>query len=1859
MSGAVSAYDVRRAAGGEEDAGSVRELAFCFRAATRLGALTALQALTSLSVAFNALESLRGVGALSSLRHLNCSHNRLASLEPVTGLRELTRRAAAALRGRRRPAASPIRRRRARLELTPPRPRRAAPRSLNAGCNLLASTAPLAALTGLRALALHANALPGGAAVLDLSGLTCLRHVALARNPMCRQEHSRLATLALLPGLETLDGRAVAAEERAAAAAHADAWARAARDGDLSSSADGDGASCGGARQGSRLAGSAGRLAPRPGSGTRACEGGGASCIKDAAALLPCIAVPPLKPSSLARRPAAEALPPPSPCGHTRARPLTTVHQQRCGARRTRQRMRQRGEAWRARPEPPGPAACPLSPAPRYIGSTASGPAVLVRSDGSAALTWPDGSLAASLDAADDGAGGGAAAGAAAAPPASYRLLAMHRSVLGVAASFDAGGGFAQYADGSLALVWSARDGGGTAYAPGGAVTHAFNTRRRGAAPRCDVVLHLGPHLTATFVAATRELVLAFDCDGCAARLSSLHGAVLPPPPGGGGDEGCATALLEAAAAAARAPPSLAAAEPAASVGGSDTAALLARARALMAAEFGDDEPAGGGGGAVVPPPPAEPQAPGAAPPDDDGGAAALIARARALLAHTRAPRRRPRLAAAAAPGGPAAPWAAEQRQQQRQRDCAAAARARRGRQDPGEAEAESSADEAPPPVDLGRRAEAISAQLGLPAAGVRAVVRAHPALAGVPLERLVRCLPPLAHALGVPLAQALFMAARAPGVLDADPAALLGAAAALADAVALPAEQVAFMAARQPGLLDAPPARMAAEAAKLGAALGCSTRGGLQLLSRLGPAELHAVLSMSGGTVARRLPEVLEALGLPSDSTARLDMLSLVAKHPGLLAASLSDVGRSTDALLVAFQQSAPLTFAAVLGRCPSLLTLPAEALLANYQGLLLALGVGRPTLARVLARHPQLLRSPPDAVAAKLRWMAFRLYLPQAQVVAMVVRQPALLSRDSAALGDALSGLQATLGTSYAGAVAAVARAPNLLLWAPASLARKHALLLDATGLPPARLNALLLQQPGLLTLGVDALTATLDALRDVLGLAGPALGALLLADPRVLLRGGRVLSEQVAELQEYLALPAATIRELVVRCPGVLRAGSAVWLANITTLLEVLGLTPQQVQGAVLAKPQVLRLPPGRLVRTARRLAQLAGQAPGWRAELGGLGGAALARLLRLDARALWRLAYLADTRQAGGLAADAALAANNARWAARHAGFDRWLRRQRRSEAASAGAAQAAAAAGGPPPWGSDGARPPAARPQQRLQRQQQQLEQREQQQRWQAVAGLQEQRQERPRQQPEQQLAAAGAWRAERQRPGDLPARRPAPLRLADACPRRAQCLAPRVSTSAAMRRAALALLAGLALLTSVSGHNLVARVKVADCTGAPVVGATVKLSGCVVDPVLLTTDANGTAETPLDGGILYCYTVAGDQCLIEVTSAPNGLSRAFPSQTLTFESAPVTPKQYMCKTFGCCHPCNQPDPFLGGLPQPAEEVCQDERTTFYVQDPIVFAHNATTCAPVWRCGALAARLRGAAGPPAARARRAAAARARPRLRRLPARAATPPPARAEAPPPAHPRAPVRRQPPPTFEDMSGETCFAWFGPTLQASNLPQLLSLPAASASFRQNQQNDTINGVTLSSGALSLNAAPTTPTFAPLPSINRRDAAAPRGAAARRRSMAHVAARPARPAWPARRASPAPPRRAGRWGWETLWRLSAPSVQRGLMYCGQNMPGGTVSMTVAAGSLTYELNMGTNFTRGDLHVYAACAPFAASSLQLGSLNCNPTKLAGCASAEVLASPAGSALLTRYRATITLPGGCPGGVAYSIIHLGL
>jgi len=145
---------------------------------------------------------------------------------------------------------------------------------------------------------------------------------------------------------------------------------------------------------------------------------------------------------------------------------------------------------------------CLLSLCCSYVASGST--AVLIHSDGSASLSWPEGSMAATLDPEEPPPAGSIASssgfpsGSSVAPIKGYRLLAMYRTVTGVAASFDSSGGFVQWPNGNLMLVWNKRDG--TAYSPDGRATHNFTSRRWGTGVACT------PHMKRVMILLVQQL---------------------------------------------------------------------------------------------------------------------------------------------------------------------------------------------------------------------------------------------------------------------------------------------------------------------------------------------------------------------------------------------------------------------------------------------------------------------------------------------------------------------------------------------------------------------------------------------------------------------------------------------------------------------------------------------------------------------------------------------------------------------------------------------------------------------------------------------------------------------------------------------------------------------------------------------------------------------------------------------------------------------------------------------------------------------------------------------------------------------------------------------------------------------------------------------------------------------------------------------------------------------------------------------------------------------------------------------------------------------------------------------------------
>lgn len=97
-------------------------------------------------------------------------------------------------------------------------------------------------------------------------------------------------------------------------------------------------------------------------------------------------------------------------------------------------------------------------------------------------------------------------------------------------------------------------------------------------------------------------------------------------------------------------------------------------------------------------------------------------------------------------------------------------------------------------------------------------------------------------------------------------------------------------------------------------------------------------------------------------------------------------------------------------------------------------------------------------------------------------------------------------------------------------------------------------------------------------------------------------------------------------------------------------------------------------------------------------------------------------------------------------------------------------------------------------------------------------------------------------------------------------------------------------------------------------------------------------------------------------------------------------------------------------------------------------------------------------------------------------------------------------------------------------------------------------------------------------------------------------------------------------------------------------MYCGQNIKGGYISVTLTANTLTYTITMpSTSFTAGDVHVYASCSSWPNVAVAPGQFNCNPSK-ASCGFQLI------SSTDTSFSASMDVSS-CSGGQLFTMFHL--
>lgn len=181
----------------------LRSACFSDNSIASLGDLSPLRLLQSLDLSGNALRSLEGIGSLPCLQHLDVSRNALDLCDGLDGLCESLE--SLSLADNRLAALDPL------AELT-------ALTRLDVSGNALASVAPIGALSRLRSLDVARNALATPEALVPLTSLGLLQSLVVEGNPLCDFEVLSRHVLYLLPQLSTLDGAAVAPEDKVLAA---------------------------------------------------------------------------------------------------------------------------------------------------------------------------------------------------------------------------------------------------------------------------------------------------------------------------------------------------------------------------------------------------------------------------------------------------------------------------------------------------------------------------------------------------------------------------------------------------------------------------------------------------------------------------------------------------------------------------------------------------------------------------------------------------------------------------------------------------------------------------------------------------------------------------------------------------------------------------------------------------------------------------------------------------------------------------------------------------------------------------------------------------------------------------------------------------------------------------------------------------------------------------------------------------------------------------------------------------------------------------------------------------------------------------------------------------------------------------------------------------------------------------------------------------------------------------------------------------------------------------------------------------------------------------------------------------------
>ncbi|GAX77473.1 hypothetical protein CEUSTIGMA_g4917.t1 [Chlamydomonas eustigma] len=404
-----------------------------------------------------------------------------------------------------------------------------------------------------------------------------------------------------------------------------------------------------------------------------------------------------------------------------------------------------------------------------------------------------------------------------------------------------------------------------------------------------------------------------------------------------------------------------------------------------------------------------------------------------------------------------------------------------------------------------------LSEVIGIDHARLKRLVISHPALLHASPKQLVPRLMRLSEVLKSPIEQVLILVSRAPGVLSSSPTIFLEKAVEMEVALGLRKETILCLLSMQPEFLEIPTKRLANRCFQLAMLLNVSLFAALKALTRLPPSSLFELFGLRPTSIAMRhaqLKEMLQVsvgvpgIPLPDDPTIADDggiaftPLLMRRPLPGALKA-LSPRDRhealrslkSAAHIIGAASRAAsrlprrPSCASALILKCPQLLLMSPEELLATHRALLSILQVPHARLAALLSRCPTLLLHPASDIQHTWACLLQCLSLPRAGLVSRLLQQPQLLEVPGEDVEGRVSALQTNLELERYEVVRMLRNHIQLLRADPAAVGRKMRFLSALFGISLEAVNQSVRLQPGLLTLSLEMLRRKCEGLHLVL--------------------------------------------------------------------------------------------------------------------------------------------------------------------------------------------------------------------------------------------------------------------------------------------------------------------------------------------------------------------------------------------------------------------------------------------------------------------------------------------------------------------------------------------------------------------------------------------------------------------------------------------------------------------------------------------------------------------------------------------------------------------------------------------------------